>query len=74
VTRRILKFLEDEMKRDKVNYNLWFKEFSIFLKEGVMSDSENQEQLLRLMRYNSSFEELGTTISLEEYIKSMKEG
>lgn len=27
VTRRILKFLEDEMKRDPVVYNLWFNEF-----------------------------------------------
>lgn len=74
VTRRILKFLEDEMKRDKDNYSLWFNEFQIFLKEGVMSDSENQEQLLRLMRYRSSFESRNTTVSLEDYIKSMKEG
>ena len=74
VTRRILKFLEDEMKRDKKAYGQWFNEFSIFLKEGVMSDSENQEQLLRLMRYHSTFDGLDTTISLEDYIKQMKEG
>lgn len=41
VTRRILKFLEDEMKRDPVIYESWFNEFQIFLKEGVMTDSEN---------------------------------
>ena len=27
VTRRILKFLEDEMKRDPVSYNQWFNNF-----------------------------------------------
>lgn len=43
VTRRVLKFLEDEMKRDSDAYSKWFEDFNIFLKEGVMSDSENQE-------------------------------
>lgn len=41
VTRRILKFIEDEMKRDPVGYERWFNEFVVFLKEGVMSDYEN---------------------------------
>jgi HSP90 family molecular chaperone len=43
VTRRVLKFLEDEMKRDANLYSQWYDEFSMFLKEGVMSDSENKE-------------------------------
>jgi len=43
VTRRVLKFLEDEMKRDVETYSSWYNEFSMFLKEGVMSDSENKE-------------------------------
>jgi|DEB0MinimDraft_12_1074336.scaffolds.fasta_scaffold70921_3 HSP90 family molecular chaperone len=37
-----------------------------------MSDSENQEQLLRLMRYHSTMASKG--VSLDEYVKSMKEG
>jgi TNF receptor-associated protein 1 len=41
VTRRILKFIEDEMKRDPVEYDLWYDEFTVFLKEGVMQDTEN---------------------------------
>lgn len=41
VTRRILKMLEDEMKRDKNAYDRWYQEFNMFLKEGVMSDTEN---------------------------------
>lgn len=43
VTRRILKFIEDEMKRDPNGYDKWFNDFQIFLKEGVLSDHENQE-------------------------------
>ena len=74
VTRRILKFLEDEMKRDPVSYNQWFNNFQQFLKEGVMSDQDNKESLLRLMRYNSTFASDTETVSLDDYVKSMKEG
>ena len=31
------------MKRDTVGYERWYKEFQMFLKEGVMSDNENKE-------------------------------
>jgi HSP90 family molecular chaperone len=67
VTRRILKFIEDEMKRDANQYDKWFEEFQIFLKEGVLSDNENQEQLLRLMRYHST--KSSGSVSLEDYVK-----
>lgn len=43
VTRRILKFIEDEMKRDAKAYDAWYKDFQVFLKEGVLSDFENRE-------------------------------
>lgn len=55
VTRRVLKMLEDEMKRDAAKYDLWFAEFNQFLKEGLMMDSENKDQLLKLMRYHATF-------------------
>lgn len=29
------------MKRDSDSYEKWFDDFQIFLKEGVMTDSEN---------------------------------
>ncbi len=41
VTRRVIKMIEDEMKRDSEKYDKWFSDFSPFIKEGVMSDSEN---------------------------------
>jgi HSP90 family molecular chaperone len=70
VTRRILKLLEDEMKRDATKYDQWYDTFNQFLKEGLMMDNENQETLLKLMRYYSTFSE--SYISLEEYMKKMK--
>lgn len=41
VTRRILKMIEDEMKRDPASYDKWYQDFSMFLKEGIMTDHEN---------------------------------
>ena len=70
VTRRILKMLEDEMKRDSAKYDKWFADFSSFLKEGLMSDSENQESLLKLMRYHTNLDE--HSLSLDDYVKKLK--
>ena len=39
-----------------------------------MSDQDNKDSLLRLMRYNSTFAADNETVSLDDYIKSMKEG
>jgi len=35
LTRRVLKLLEDEIKRDKEKYNKWYAEFNQFIKEGL---------------------------------------
>ena len=70
LTRRILKNLEDEMKKDEEKYNVWYKEFQNFLKEGISMDTENQQQLLRLTRYQSTFS--SSPVALDDYIKRMK--
>lgn len=46
--------LDDELKRDPVQYDKWYEDFSQFLKEGLMMDQEHNEALMKLMRYNSS--------------------
>jgi HSP90 family molecular chaperone len=33
--------IEDEMKRDPESYDKWYHDFSMFLKEGIMTDHEN---------------------------------
>lgn len=70
LTRRILKMLEDEIKKDSDKYNKWFNEFQSFLKEGLTTDHENSEQLFKLMRYNASFAG-NNLISIEDYIAKM---
>jgi HSP90 family molecular chaperone len=77
VTRRILKMLEDEMKKSPETYDKWFEDFQHFLKEGLMTDNESKDGLLKLMRYNSTFiqgQSQNSMISLDDYIKKMKPG
>ena len=71
MTRRVIKQLEDESKKDPQKYNKWFNEFSVFLKEGLSVDSENAEQILRLIRFNSNFAGKDL-ISLDDYISKTK--
>jgi TNF receptor-associated protein 1 len=74
ITKRIIKKLEDEMKTDAENYDKWYEEFSQYIREGVLSDSDNSEPLLRLLRFNSSISNKRQKVSLEDYLKKMKEG
>jgi HSP90 family molecular chaperone len=71
LTRRVLKMLEDESKKDAQKYNKWFNEFSVFLKEGLSMDSENAEQILKLIRFYSNFSG-SDSISLDDYIAKTK--
>jgi HSP90 family molecular chaperone len=74
ITKRIIKKLEDEMKLDPETYDKWCEEFSQFLREGVMSDNDNQEALLRLLRYKISVKNTRESGNIENYIKKMKTG
>jgi TNF receptor-associated protein 1 len=71
--RRIIRFLDDESKKDPKKYITFWENFGIFIKEGVVSDHENQNDLSSLLRFRSSAEK-ESYISLEEYIGRMKEG
>ena len=55
ITRRVLKLLEDESKKDAFKYNKWFGDFQNFIKEGLTVDPENAEALFRLCRFNANF-------------------
>lgn len=75
VTRRVLKMLEDELKRDPARYDQWYGQFQHFLKEGLMMDAENKETLFKLMRYTATFTEKPEAfVGLEDYVKRMKPG
>jgi TNF receptor-associated protein 1 len=72
ITKRILKKLEDEMKSDPDTYDKWFDEFQQNIREGVFIDTDNGENLLKLLRFKSTFS--NNRVNLEDYIAKMKPG
>ena len=71
ITKRFLKFLDEEAKKDEAAYLSFWKTFGIFLKEGATSDYEFQKELGRLLRFESSKSKEGTPISLGDYLLRM---
>jgi TNF receptor-associated protein 1 len=74
ITKRFLKFLDEESRNDKEKYVSFWKTFGIFIKEGVTSDFEYQEEIAKLLRFESSATEPGVMTSLEDYVSRMKDG
>jgi len=74
LTKRILKFLEDESKKDPEAYQKWWTEFGNFLKEGLCTDFKWKAEIGRCLRFESSETETGKMTSLEEYTSRMKDG
>ncbi|MFZ5641956.1 MAG: molecular chaperone HtpG [Bacillota bacterium] len=73
LTKRIISFLEEEASRDPGRYREFWDNFSMFIKEGCVSDIDNREQLARLLRYETSNAGAGELVSLTDYIGRMKE-
>ncbi len=71
ITKRLLKFLEEEAKNRVDGYNEFYAEFGIFLKEGAAMDFTHKDQLVKLLRFESSLTEKGKTTSLADYVSRL---
>ncbi len=71
ITKRFLKFLDDEAKNRPDAYAEFYTEFGIFLKEGAAMDFAHKESLVKLLRFESSLTEKGKTTSLGDYVTRM---
>mmetsp|Transcript_60155 Transcript_60155/g.143387 ORF Transcript_60155/g.143387 Transcript_60155/m.143387 type:complete len:747 (+) Transcript_60155:95-2335(+) len=79
VVRRILRFLGQEAKKEPEKYAKFFGAYSYYLKAGLIEDKEgnfsrHKDDLLKLMRFESSQKDKGEILSLDEYIDSCKDG
>jgi TNF receptor-associated protein 1 len=68
ITKRFLKFLEEEAKNRPDAYNGFYEEFGVFLKEGAALDFTHKDALVKLLRFESSLTEKGKTTSLADYV------
>ncbi|MBA3015401.1 MAG: molecular chaperone HtpG [Proteobacteria bacterium] len=74
VTKKFLKFLEEQAKNSPETYLEFWKTFGFFLKEGATTDFTHRESIAKLLRFESSTSEPGTLTSLADYVGRMKEG
>ena len=72
LTRRVIKMIEDEAKRDVTKYNQWYNDFSVFIKQGIAVDSDNKDALFRLLRFETMKHGARTFTSLDDYIAEMQ--
>jgi len=72
ITKRFLKFLDEEASSRVDGYNEFYAQFGIFLKEGAALDFTHKDQIVKLLRYESSLTEKGKTTSLTDYVSRMQ--
>ncbi|KTD63515.1 molecular chaperone HtpG [Legionella shakespearei] len=74
-TKRVLSMLEKMSKDDKENYQKFWDEFGLVLKEGPVEDFANKEAIAKLLRFATTASgSEKQDVSLEEYVSRMKEG
>ncbi|NTW04327.1 MAG: molecular chaperone HtpG, partial [Oscillochloris sp.] len=54
LTGRLHRELNDLAEKDAEKFAAFWKEFGVFIKEGVAADYESREELLKLLRFNST--------------------
>lgn len=71
LTRRILRYLDEKSRKEPESFEAFFKEFGSFLKEGVCTDFQHKDTIAKLLRYESSSMDAGTTTTLDDYISRL---
>lgn len=76
LTNRVLRFLNDCSRKDPIEYEEFYNDYSIFLKEGIIiaADTAEKQELAKLLRFDSSHN--GTeqiSVSMPEYVQRMPE-
>lgn len=73
LTGRIIKFLKEKADKESEKFKEFWNKFGNFIKEGIVTDVSRKEDLVDLLRFESSKSEPGQLISLKEYTERMKE-
>ncbi|TCP93314.1 molecular chaperone HtpG [Cricetibacter osteomyelitidis] len=75
LTKRSLQMLEKLAKDDVAQYQQFWQQFGLVLKEGPAEDFANKETIAKLLRFASTHNDSSEqTVSLEDYVGRMKEG
>jgi TNF receptor-associated protein 1 len=71
ITKRFLKFLDEEATARPDGYVKFYANFGIFLKEGAALDHTHKDQLMKLLRFESSLTDKTKQTSLADYVSRM---
>ncbi|KAG2211956.1 hypothetical protein INT47_004643 [Mucor saturninus] len=74
MTKRVLKWLDNEAKKDPKKYDEFFLDYGQFIKEGACTDAMHKRDISKLLRFESSKSENHSMISLEDYAARSQEG
>lgn len=75
MTSRVLRFLLDKANKQPSEYEAFYKDYGLFLKEGIVTshDQTEKESIAKLLRFESSKTPDGQRISLEAYCTNVGE-
>jgi molecular chaperone HtpG len=73
LTKKVLSTIKGMQSERQENYHTFWTQFGAVLKEGLLSDVENQETLLGVSSFASTHSEEEPT-TLAEYVERMKDG
>merc|ERR1719186_1681710 len=76
LTNRMLRYLQERMRKERKSYMEFYKDYSFFLKEGIVTstDQYEKEEIARLLQFECSSLPAGETVSIPEYCDKMKAG
>ncbi|CAH1163283.1 unnamed protein product [Phaedon cochleariae] len=75
LTARVLKFLQDQLKKDVDNYKKFYEDYGLFIKEGIITNhiQSQKEDAAHLLLFESSHEQPGKKVTLSNYIARASE-
>jgi len=75
IQNRVVRFLFDRLRKEPENYDKFFQDYGIFIKEGVLGSQEQveKEEIAKLLTYETSHNEDTKKTTLPEYIGRMSE-
>ncbi|KAJ8958321.1 hypothetical protein NQ318_017467 [Aromia moschata] len=75
LTTRVVKFLQDQLKKNQSEYEKFYQDYGLFIKEGIITNfnQTEKEETAHLLLFESSRLEPGKKITLKDYISRATE-
>jgi molecular chaperone HtpG len=71
--KKVLSKLESNLENKREEYETWWKEFGVAIKNGIYQNPDKKDKLVELLIFHSN-KSNDKLVTFKEYIKNMKEG